>query len=426
MGSLNNLYISQSYQGLLTFSTNSGSTSTLTQISDGSGSALGLYLNNNGDLRTTTSISSSLIEATKLIVRDKLELTGSVDIFGSVTASSAFIKNDLIVSGTLFANKVITLIESSSIIFSSGSNILGDSITDTQTLNGAVIISGSGALTGSLGVSGNISSSTLSGMGNVNQFVTSIQSATSSLFTSASLGLTTASVFTNIITFTKGDGTQFSLSVAPISFDSGSYLLTSSFNAYTQSTDNRLSNLETTTASINISLSNLNQYTQSNDTKWSTLQSVTTSLNAFTASQNNLNGTFATTGSNTFNGNQTINGTLLVSSSMVYSGSVRGQVFPITIASSTASMDCSLGNFFTLTLSSASVRLEATNIQPGETLSLRIYNSTATSSVVIGTSIKFPTGFTYVPTSIAGTTDILTFLTFDTGSIYSVAGNYFA
>tara|TARA_R110002126_G_scaffold17258_2_gene67635 strand:- start:2916 stop:4196 length:1281 start_codon:yes stop_codon:yes gene_type:complete len=426
MGSLNNLYISQSYQGLLTFSTNSGSTSTLTQISDGSGSALGLYLNNNGDLRTTTSISSSLIEATKLIVRDKLELTGSVDIFGSVTASSAFIKNDLIVSGTLFANKVITLIESSSIIFSSGSNILGDSITDTQILNGAVIISGSGALTGSLGVSGNISSSTLSGMGNVNQFVTSIQSATSSLFTSASLGLTTASVFTNIITFTKGDGTQFSLSVAPISFDSGSYLLTSSFNAYTQSTDNRLSNLETTTASINISLSNLNQYTQSNDTKWSTLQSVTTSLNAFTASQNNLNGTFATTGSNTFNGNQTINGTLLVSSSMVYSGSVRGQVFPITIASSTASMDCSLGNFFTLTLSSASVRLEATNIQPGETLSLRIYNSTATSSVVIGTSIKFPTGFTYVPTSIAGTTDILTFLTFDTGSIYSVAGNYFA
>ena len=293
MGSLNNLYISQSYQGLLTFSTNSGSTSTLTQISDGSGSALGLYLNNNGDLRTTTSISSSLIEATKLIVRDKLELTGSVDIFGSVTASSAFIKNDLIVSGTLFANKVITLIESSSIIFSSGSNILGDSITDTQILNGAVIISGSGALTGSLGVSGNISSSTLSGMGNVNQFVTSIQSATSSLFTSASLGLTTASVFTNIITFTKGDGTQFSLSVAPISFDSGSYLLTSSFNAYTQSTDNRLSNLETTTASINISLSNLNQYTQSNDTKWSTLQSVTTSLNAFTASQNNLNGTFA-------------------------------------------------------------------------------------------------------------------------------------
>jgi len=141
MGSLNNLYISQSYQGLLTFSTNSGSTSTLTQISDGSGNGLGLFLNNNGDLRTTTSVSSSLIETTKLIVKDKIELTGSVDILGSVTASNAFIKNDLIVSGTIYAYKINTTIESSSVIFSSGSNILGDSITDTQTLNGTIIMS---------------------------------------------------------------------------------------------------------------------------------------------------------------------------------------------------------------------------------------------------------------------------------------------
>jgi len=339
----------------------------------------------------------------------------------------------LIVSGTLFANKVITLIESSSIIFSSGSNILGDSITDTQTLNGAVIISGSGALTGSLGVSGDISSSTLNGVGNVTNYSASVQTkfnslntATASLFNSASLGLVTASVNINVITLKKGNGDQFTLTVAPISFDSGAYATTASFNAYTSSTNSRLTNLEATTASINISLANLNQYTQSNNTKWTTLQSVTSSLNAFTASQNNLNATFATTGSNTFVGNQIISGTLLVSSSMVYSGSVRGQVFPITITSSTGSMDCSKGNFFTLTLSSASVRLEATNIQPGETLSLRILNSTATSSVVIGTSIKFPTGFSYVPTPIAGTTDILTFLTFDTGSIYSVAGNYFA
>jgi hypothetical protein len=111
---------------------------------------------------------------------------------------------------------------------------------------------------------------------------------------------------------------------------------------------------------------------------------------------------------------------------MVYSGSVRGQVFPITITSNTASMDCSKGNFFTLSLPSGSTRLEATNIQPGETLSLRIYNSTANSQLTGSTSIKFPTGFTYVPTSVLGTTDILTFLSFDTGSIYSVAGNYFA
>ena len=432
MSSLYNLYISQSYQGLIHFASNSASVSTLGLVEDGLGNGLGLYLNNGGDLKTTTSISSSLIEATKLVIKDKLELTGSVDILGSVTASNAFITNDLIVSGTIFAKEVHTLIESSSIIFSSGSNILGDSILDTQTLNGTIIMSGSSSLTGSMGIPGDISSSTLNGVGNVTNYSASVQTkfnstnlATASLFTSASLGLTTASVNINVVTFTKGNGDQFSLTVAPISFNSGSYLLTASFNAYTSSTDSRLTNLESTTASLNVSVSNLNQYTQSNDTKWNTLQIVTQSLNAYTASQNNLNVTFATTGSNTFIGNQTITGSLIVTGSMVYSGSVRGQVFPITIASNTASMDLSKGNFFTLTLPAGTTRLEATNIQPGETLSLKIYNSTTGSQLTGSTSVKFPNGFSYIATNVAGTTDIITFLTFDTGSVYSVAANYF-
>jgi hypothetical protein len=441
MGSLNNLYISQSYQGLLTFSTNSGSTSTLTQISDGSGNGLGLFLNNNGDLRTTTSVSSSTIEATNLVIKNKIELTGSIDIDGPVTASNAFIENNLIVSGTLFANKVVTLIESSSIIFSSGSNILGDSITDTQTLNGTIIMSGSSSLTGSLGVSGNISSSTLSGMGNVNQFVTSMQSATSSLFTSASLGLTTASVNINVVTFTKGDGTQFSLTVAPISFNSGSYTLTSSFNAYTQSTDNRLSNLELTSQSINVYTASMNLYTASNDTKWNTLQNVTSSLLAFTASQNNLNATFATTGSNTFIGNQTIigngtiTGSLTLSSSAAielnvignstFSGSVRGQVFPLTITSQTASLDASIGNFFTLTLvSGSSTRLTATNINPGETIGLRITQPTgAFGTLTTDGTIRFPQSFPYIATPSGSAVDIISFQSYDTSVLYGVSVN---
>jgi hypothetical protein len=111
---------------------------------------------------------------------------------------------------------------------------------------------------------------------------------------------------------------------------------------------------------------------------------------------------------------------------MVYSGSVRGQVFPITISSNTASMNCSLGNFFTLILPAGTTRLEATNIQPGETLSLRILNSTSASAVSSSTSVKFPTGFSYVPTSVSSSTDIITFLSFDNTSIFAVAANYFA
>ncbi len=115
MGSLSNLYISQSYQSLLHFSTDNSASATLTQLQDGVGQNLGLFLNTNGDLRTTTSISSSTIEATNLKIKNKIELTGSIDIDGPVTASSAFIEADLIVSGTLFAKEVHTLIESSSI-----------------------------------------------------------------------------------------------------------------------------------------------------------------------------------------------------------------------------------------------------------------------------------------------------------------------
>ena len=110
---------------------------------------------------------------------------------------------------------------------------------------------------------------------------------------------------------------------------------------------------------------------------------------------------------------------------MVYSGSVRGQVFPITIASQTASMDCAKGNFFTVTLPSGSTRLEATNILPGETLSLRITNATSGSQLTGSLSVKFPNGFTYQPTPVSGTTDIVTFLTFDSSSIYAVGANYF-
>ena len=67
----------------------------------------------------------------------------------------------------------------------------------------------------------------------VNTSVTNINSATASLFTSASLALTTASVNLNTITFTKGDGTTFPITVNTGSggggtTNTGSLLLTAS------------------------------------------------------------------------------------------------------------------------------------------------------------------------------------------------------
>ncbi len=63
----------------------------------------------------------------------------------------------------------------------------------------------------------------------VNTSITNINTATASLFTSASLALVTASVNNDDITFTKGDGTQFTIQVATGSFAlSASYAETSS------------------------------------------------------------------------------------------------------------------------------------------------------------------------------------------------------
>ena len=54
--------------------------------------------------------------------------------------TSQTITGSLVVTGDITANKLNVIIESSSVIFSSGSNIFGDEITDVQTLNGQVVV----------------------------------------------------------------------------------------------------------------------------------------------------------------------------------------------------------------------------------------------------------------------------------------------
>jgi len=215
---------------------------------------------------------------------------------------------------------------------------------------------------------------------------------------------------------------------------------TFNFTDFSQSVDSKIDNLELYTASFSsnyvsqaqlaaatgaletsiatkLNTSSFNAYTQSADAALNNLSQSVSSSNAVTIARidglASFTGSYATTGSNTFRGNE------------VFSGSVRGQVFPITVSSNTASMDCSIGNFFTVSLPSGSTRFEATNIQPGETLSLRILNLTNTSAFTGSTSVKFPNGFGYVPTTVSSSIDILTFLSFDTGSIFAVASNYF-
>ena len=208
---------------------------------------------------------------------------------------------------------VQTTYETSSIIYSSGSNQLGDELTDIQTLSGSVKVQGSLTING-----------------------TPVQTSSVDI--------------TSLNAFTQSQDTK-----------------NSTLATYTQSVNTSLTNINSFTASNGNT--SLNSYTASNDTKWNTLGGQTgsyvtsaitasslvtasvnlntitftkgdastfnitvntgsggggstdiTSLNAFTASQNtknatlgNLTGSFATTGSNTFVGNQTISSSLFIS-----------------------------------------------------------------------------------------------------------------
>ena len=412
MGNLSNQYISQSFQSLLHLGSDNTASVTFAEIQDALGNGVGVFVNTTGNLRVTNAISASAVSASTISgfgnpvsysasVSDQLKalenITSSlINATGSyaTTGSNNFIGNqtitgDLDVSGQLRVSSIYTTQETASVIFSSGSNILGDSILDTQTLNGLVRVSGSSQITGSMGISANLnvkgimSASRVEGIGNVTDFSQSI-----------------VNQFYDVSVYENNNDTKWA-TLEPV----------------TSSLIDKVYSLEIFTASIQntnaftASISGTNQftasiktYTGSNDTKWTTL--------------GNLSSSFATTGSNTFIGTETITGSVIIT------GSAYGNIVALSIASNTASIDMRRGNFFTLTLaSSATTRLEATNIRPGETANLLITQPATSGSLVLGSMFKTSTIYPYQVSATGSTRDLVSLVSFDTASIYTVGAN---
>jgi len=137
-------------------------------------------------------------------------------------------------------------------------------------------------------------------------------------------------------------------------------------------------------------------------------------------------------GSNTFvegtlnvSGSTSMTGSLSVNGSTIVSGSVRGNVLTQTIISTTASFDFSTANFFELTLVNATnTRVEATNVQPGQTINVLVKqaSSPGNGTISFSSAFDFPAVSPYTASVIADAKDILTFVTFaNTGSIYAAA-----
>lgn len=99
------------------------------------------------------------------------------------------------------------------------------------------------------------------------------------------------------------------------------------------------------------------------------------------------------------------------------SGSLRGTIRSLTIASSTASLSMSGSNFYTLQLvPGANTYVNPTHILPGQTVSLQV-NTTGSGTVSFPSTVKQPSGSSYTPTTSTGV-DILTLLTFDSTNVY--------
>jgi len=119
-------------------------------------------------------------------------------------------------------------------------------------------------------------------------------------------------------------------------------------------------------------------------------------------------------------GSAQITGSLIIQGNSQVSGSLRGQVTALSIASTTASLDMSTNNFFTLTLvNGANTNINPTNINPGQTVNIRVTQGSAgTGTVSFPLIVKQSSGSLYTGSAVANAVDIVTMITFDASTVY--------
>jgi hypothetical protein len=215
--------------------------------------------------------------------------------------------------------------------------------------------------------------------------------------TNTSSLLTTASFSNPNLTFEKGDKNTFNVNLSTLTVTSASYAVTASYIL------NSISSSFASTASYV-----LNAISSS--------RSITASyaIQALSASYAPFSPVFPYTGS------ARITGSLDVIGSQVITGSLRGQISTLSIVSNTASVNLSTNNFFTLTLvNGANTHINPTNINPGQTVNIRVTQGNAgTGTVSFPSFVDQSSGSLYTGSAVANAVDIVTMITFDSSIVY--------
>jgi hypothetical protein len=307
----------------------------------------------------------------------------------------------------------------------------GDHIVDSQISDDGTTVT----------ITNAISASTFTGLGNLTLYSASVDSRLDNL----ELGSSSVSTSVGLLqTFSssqyKADSSSFDSRIDSI--ETAGYVTSTTFNAYTQSTNDFTASI---TASYNATSSSLNSVSSSLLEVSGAYVATSQSLNAVsgnvytnTISISTLTAqtaSYATTGSNKFIGNQSITGSLILSSSaavelqvigaLEITGGVAGNVTALSVTSNTASIDFNLGSVFTLTIPSSTITyITGSNLKPGQTANIILTQQVTTGSVRFETTLfKFPSGSINTGSAIASAVDMVSVASVSSTTLYSVTAN---
>jgi hypothetical protein len=149
------------YDGRLFYKQDVTGSESIIEVATVSGSILSAsYANNAGHANTATSASYALNSTSAsyaffatsasraLNSNNATSASYAINATSASYAQTSSFANDFTVAGTLTAQKLVIQTISSSIIYSSGSNVFGDELSDTQQFTGSVSITGSLSING--------------------------------------------------------------------------------------------------------------------------------------------------------------------------------------------------------------------------------------------------------------------------------------
>ena len=349
--------------------------------------------NINDYMSLGNSVNSFITKRTSQPIRmsDSLTITGSLNVSGSQSITGSIdITGNYYVNGVAFSGGTDGTSGTSGVSGSSG----------TDGTSGTSGVSGSSGTNGTSGTSGVAGSSGTSGTSGING-----SSGTSGVSGSSGTSGTSPSI--------SGAGLITTGSVGVSQSITGSLILSSS--------------VPIATSSFIVSGSmEATGYITGSVIRATTFNGTTTNLT-------NCNSAFATFGGgstvigNTISNNAAFGGlkfssnadwTLIAQNQygVVITGSLSGTVYPLSIASSTASLNLNSGSYYTLQLVSGSnTFINVSNIHRGQTVNIELA-TTGSGTVSFSSNVKQNPISSYVPTTTTGT-DVIQLISFSTSSL---------